>query len=278
MANITAADVNKLRQMTGAGMMDCKKALIESDGDFEKAIDYLRKHGQKVAAKRADREATQGRVVAAVNDKEDFGCIVMLGCETDFVAESDDFKKVVDDLSCIALGNQPRSLEEFLAISFESKTVAEMITELTGKTGEKIEMTQYAFIDNKDAARVFAYNHHGNRLATLVGFSDASVKEEVGHNVAMQVAAMNPIATTANEFPEHVIAHERAIAVEQTIAEGKPADKAEMIAEGRLKKFFKENALDEQEYILDSKISVGQYVKNNGTSQIIGFRRVHVGA
>ena len=125
MVNITAADVNKLRQMTGAGMMDCKKALVESDGDFEKAIDYLRKHGQKVAAKRADREATQGRVVAAVSDKEDFGCIVMLGCETDFVAESDDFKKVVDDLSCIALGNQPRSLEELLATSFEGKTVAE---------------------------------------------------------------------------------------------------------------------------------------------------------
>ncbi|MDR1740054.1 MAG: translation elongation factor Ts [Bacteroidales bacterium] len=278
MANITASDVNKLRQMTGAGMMDCKKALVECDGDFEKAVDYLRKHGQKVAAKRADRETLQGRVVAAVNDKEDFGCIVMLGCETDFVAESEDFKKTVDEFSNLALGHQPRSLEELKAISFEGRTVEEKIIELTGKTGEKIEMTQYCFIDNKDAKRVFAYNHHGNRLATIVGFSEASATEDVGKNVAMQVAAMNPIATTANEFPEHVIEHERAIALEQTLAEGKPADKAAMIAEGRLKKFFKENALDQQEFILDSKLTVGEYVKQNGSAVIVGFRRVQVGA
>ncbi|MDR1975176.1 MAG: translation elongation factor Ts [Bacteroidales bacterium] len=277
MANITAADVNKLRQMTGAGMMDCKKALIESDGDFEKAIDYLRKHGQKVAAKRADREARQGRVLATVNDKGDYGCIVMLSCETDFVAESEDFVKAVDNISAIATGHQPKSLEELLKLTFDGVSVEEMITALIGKTGEKMEMTQYCFIDNKDAKRVFAYNHHGNRLATLVGFSEESAKEEVGHNVAMQVAAMNPIATTANEFPEHVIEHELAIAREQIIAEGKPADKVEMIAKGKLTKFFKENALNEQEYILDSKISVGQYVKDSGTAQIVGFRRVQVG-
>ena len=261
--------------MTGAGMMDCKKALTECDGDFEKAIDFLRKKGQKVAANRADKEAKEGMVWAQVNAEKTFGCIVCLSCETDFVAKNAEFTSLVRKMAELALAKGAKTVEEVKALDVDGRSVADHITDLVGKIGEKMEVPHYAFIE---APAVFAYNHNGNKLATLVGFDKASAKEEVGHNVAMQVAAMNPIALNEKEIPADVLARELDIAKEATRAEGKPENMIEKIAMGRMNKFYKENTLEHQEFIMDSKLSVSDYVKQNGDAAISSFRRVHLGA
>lgn len=275
MANITASDVNKLRQMTGVGMMDCKKALVENDGDFDKAVDFLRKKGQKVAANRAEREANEGMIIAQATPDSTFACLVMVGSETDFVAKNAEFIAFVKSISDLAVSKKAKSREEVLSLEIGGRCIGDLITDLVGKIGEKIEMAHYEYLE---APKVFAYNHHGNRLATIVSFDKADALAEVGHNVAMQIAAMNPLALSAKDIPAEVIEHELAIARDTIRQENKPEEMVEKIAQGKLNKFYKENTLTEQEFIMDNKQTVAQYVKANGAAQIVSFHRLMLGA
>ncbi|MBX2972444.1 MAG: elongation factor Ts [Flavobacteriales bacterium] len=257
---ITAADVNKLRQMTGAGMMDCKKALTEANGDFEAAIDILRKQGQKVAAKRADRDATEGLVIAKTNADSTVGVLVCVNCETDFVAKNADFTAMAERMTAIALEKGLSSVDALKAAAYDSNgmSIAEKLIEQTGVIGEKIDVSACAEVK---APYVYAYNHPGNKVASLVGLSKAGF-ETAAKDVAMQVAAMGPVALDKASTPQSVIEKELEIGKELAIQEGKPADMAEKIAQGRLNKFFKESTLLAQEFIKDNKLSVEQYLKN----------------
>jgi elongation factor Ts len=217
---ITAADVNKLRQMTGSGMMDCKTALVEAEGCFDTAIDILRKKGQKVAAKRADRASNEGRIVAKLNAEHNFAAIVVVGCETDFVAKNTDFVAFAESIIDTAMANKIKTREELLAHKIDGITIEELLIEMTGKTGEKTEIPAYEIIE---APCVSAYNHNGNMLATIAGFTVGGEKVyEAAHNVAMQIAAMNPVAVNANQIPQATIDHELELAREMTRQEVKP--------------------------------------------------------
>ena len=276
--NITAADVNKLRQMSGAGMMDCKKALQESEGDFDKAIDYLRKKGQKVAGKRADRDANQGFVVAKTTDDQTYGAVVMVNCETDFVGKTEEFIKFSKDLLDLGLANRIHNVSDLMPMSLGTTTVAEKLNELLGKTGEKIEIAHYEVIE---APVVFAYNHFGNRLATIIGLSkkDAKNASEIGHELAMQVAAMSPVAVDKENVSQEVIDREIEIGKDQARQEGKPEDMLEKIAQGKLTKFFKEMTLLNQDFIKDTKKTVRQYIAENDKDlAVTGFKRLQLGA
>ena len=274
---ITAADVNKLRQMTGSGMMDCKNALVEADGDFDLAIDILRKKGQKVAAKRADRASNQGRVVAKKNADQTFAAIVVVSCETDFVAKNTDFVVFADKIIDAAMANKIKTREELLAHKIDGITVEEMLIDMTGKTGEKTELPAYEVIE---APCVAAYNHTGNLLATIAGFTVGGEKVfEPAHNVAMQIAAMNPLAVSPEQIPQATIYHELELAREITRQEGKPENMVEKIAEGKLNKFFKENTLLSQEFIRDNKVTVGDYLKQTDANlTCCCFHRLQLGA
>ncbi|MCK9611316.1 MAG: translation elongation factor Ts [Bacteroidales bacterium] len=276
MANITAADVNKLRKATGAGMMDCKNALVETDGDFEKAIDYLRKKGQKVANKRSDRETNEGIVIAKTSDSQNFGIVVMLNCETDFVAKNQEFTDIAKAISEVALDKKPNTIEELKALSFNNRTVAEHISDYMGKTGEKIELGDYQFVN---APKVSIYNHNGDKLSAIVGFNKNNVNEIdiLGKDVVMQIAAMNPIALDKDNVAPEIIEHEMEIGKEQARQEGKPEDMLEKIAMGKLNKFFKENTLLNQEFIKDNKKTVSQYLSDHDKElKIVDFKRVSV--
>ncbi len=270
MANITAADVNKLRKTTGAGMMDCKKALVEADGDFEKAIEILRKKGQKVAANRADRDSSEGAVIAKVNEAASRGVIVSLNCETDFVAKNDTFVSLAHELAAVAL--DAASKEEFLAKDFNGVSVQEKLTEQTGVIGEKIEIGDFRVLE---APFVGSYIHAGNKIAVLTGLSanvdDAAV---VAKDVAMQAAAMNPVALNEAGVDQTIIEKEIEIAKDQLRQEGKPEAMLDNIAKGKIKRFFKDNTLVNQAFIKDSKQSVAQYVKSYGDLEVIAFERV----
>ena len=271
---ITAADVNKLRQVTGAGMMDCKSALVEADGDFEAAIDILRKKGQKVAAKRADRASNEGRVMARANAEHTFAAVLMVGCETDFVGKNADFVNFAESIMDAAMNNCIKSKEELLDFAIDGRKVADLLIDMTGKTGEKVE-AEYSVIE---APCVAAYNHNGNRLATIVGFNTAGF-EKIGHEIAMQIAAMNPIAISEEMIPQSVIDRELEIARDITRQEGKAEDMVEKIAMGKLNKFFKENTLVNQEFIMDSKTTVGAYLKGvNKDLACTAFSRLQLGA
>ena len=258
---ITASDVNKLRQQTGAGMMDCKNALVESNGDFEAAIDILRKKGQKIAAKRGDNEAKEGIVLAQASADGKSGVILTLNCETDFVAKNEGYVSLVQSLVDIALAKNPATVDELMSLSYDERlSVSEKITEQIGVIGEKLDLSNYAVVNSE---KVVAYNHPGNQLATLVGFSsDGSDMNEVGRQVAMQVAAMNPIAIDKSGVDENTISRELEIGKELAIQEGKPAEMADKIAQGRLNKFFKENTLLSQQFIRDEKVTVEQFLDN----------------
>ncbi|MCB9014170.1 MAG: elongation factor Ts [Lentimicrobiaceae bacterium] len=278
MANITAADVNKLRQMTGAGMMDCKNALQENDGDFEKAIDFLRKKGQKLANKRADKDANEGIVLARTNEANDFGAIFMLNCETDFVAKNQEFVDFTNLLMTKAIEKMPKTADEFKALDLNGRTVEENITEMVGKTGEKMELAHFEVIS---APRVFAYNHPGNRLATILGLSKTGIEgiEQAGHEVAMQIAAMAPVAVDKDDVPSDVIEREIEIGKEQARQEGKPEEMVEKIAVGKLNKFYKENTLLNQEFVRDNKLSVREYLtKLDKELTVKSFKRFMLGA
>jgi len=278
MANITAADVNKLRQQTGAGMMDCKNALVESDGDFEKAIDYLRKKGQKVASNRADRSANEGIVLATTSADRTKSVVLMLNCETDFVAKNVDFANFAKGVLELAITKLPKNIDELKGLALDGKPISDHIMDLLGKIGEKIELSNYELID---APLTFSYNHQGNRLSTIVGFSknDSPNIEQIGHEIAMQIAAMSPVAIDKEFVDQKTIDREIEIGKEQARLEGKPEDMLEKIAVGKLNKFFKESTLLNQEFVRDNKKTVGQYLAEADKDlKVTAFRRLMLGA
>ncbi len=274
MANITAAEVNKLRKSTGAGMMDCKKALVEANGDFELAIEVLRKQGQKVAAKRADRDSSEGAVIAKVNDDATKGVIVSLNCETDFVAKNDSYVALATQIAEIALGTSSR--EELLAADFNGISVQDKLTEQTGVIGEKIEIGDYRTME---APFVGSYIHAGNKIAVLTGLSkNVDGADEAAKNVSMQAAAMNPVALNEEGVDQTVIDKEIEIAKDQLRQEGKPEDMLDNIAKGKIKRFFKDNTLVNQDYIKDNKLSIAAYVKSvDSNLEVVAFERVALG-
>lgn len=273
MAKITAAEVNKLRKQTGAGMMDCKKALVEAEGDFEQAVDILRKKGQKVAAKRADREATEGCVLAGSNEANNFGAIVSLNCETDFVAKNDSFVELTQSILNVALESNIADKDGLLAASLGDMTVAEKLVEQTGVIGEKLEIGSYEVVESDFVA---SYIHAGNKLATLVGLNKEAA--EAGKNVAMQAAAMNPIALDKDGVDQATIDRELEVGKDLARQEGKPEEMLDKIAMGRLGKFFKENTLTQQAYIRDNKLSVEKYLQSvDKDLKAVAFKRVGLG-
>ncbi len=275
MVKITAAEVNKLRKTTGAGMMDCKNALVEAEGDFDKAIEILRKKGQKVAAKRADRESSEGAAIAKVNEDRTNGVIVSLNCETDFVAKNETFVSLANELAELALSYD--SKEDFLKANYNGLSVEEKLIEQTGVIGEKIEIGGFKRLN---APFVGSYIHAGNKIATLVGLSAAvEGAATAAKDVAMQAAAMNPVALNEEGVEQSVIEKEIEIAKDQLRQEGKPETMLDKIAQGKLKRFFKDNTLVNQDFIKDSKQSVSQYVKSVDSSlEITGFQRVALGS
>ena len=267
---IKMADIQHLRKMTGAGMMDCKSALTEANGDFDTAVEIIRKKGQAVAAKREDREASEGCVLAKVEGN--FGAVVALNCETDFVAKNAEFIALTQKILDTAVENKPESLDALKAVEVEGRTIAQMITDQIGSTGEKMELSNYEFIK---ADHVVPYIHMGNMLATIVGFNKAEVSEDVAKDIAMQVAAMNPISISADSIPAEVKERELKIAREKATEEGKPEHLLDRIAEGSLNKFYKENTLLQQDYVKDNKMSIEQFLKQSDKDlSITEFKRV----
>ncbi len=273
---ITASDVKKLRDITGAGMMDCKKALKESNGDYDKAVEYLRKKGQKVSAKRADRDANEGVVIATISEDGSRGVVVKLSSETDFVAKNEDFINLTKEFAQIALDTFPDSLEELLQAKYKDITVGEKVAEQVGIIGEKIELASYEKIE---APMVVSYIHMGNKAAVIVGLNkkdDSFV--EVGKNVAMQAAAMKPIALDKDGVDASVVEKEIEIGKEQARNEGKPEEMLERIAMGKLNKFYKENTLLNQAYVKDNKKDIRSYVKSvDKDLEVIAFKHVKLG-
>ena len=271
MSKISAADVNKLRKATGAGMMDCKKALVEAEGDFDTAVEVLRKKGQKVAANRADRDSSEGAVIARVSDDATVGVIVSVNCETDFVAKNESYVTLSNQLADVALAHD--SLDSFLAADFNGMSVADKLTEQTGVIGEKIEIGGF---ERLEGAFIGSYIHAGNKIATLTSLSAVvDGAAEAAKNVAMQVAAMNPIALNEEGVDAATVEKEIEIAKDQLRQEGKPEAMLDNIAKGKLNRFFKDNTLVNQAYIKDGKQSVSDYVKSvDAELTITGFKRV----
>jgi elongation factor Ts len=259
MATISSADVARLRKVTMAGMMDCKKALEESSGDFDKAIEIIRKKGQAVANKRADRDATEGVVLSKVTPNGKMGAMIVLNSETDFVAQNAEFITLASKILDLAIAKNPANLDELKSLPMENSKVGDKVTEFVGIIGEKLELAYYEKIE---AAHVQAYVHPGNRLATLVGFSKGGLDVQVYKDAAMQVAAMNPVAVDKEDVPEKVIAQEIEIGKEQARRDGKPEEMLEKIAQGKLSKFYKESTLLNQEYIKDNKMNIRQYLQS----------------
>ena len=257
MAEIKAADVAKLRNMTGAGMMDCKLALAEANGDFDTAVDLLRKKGQKVANKRADREASEGVVIAKVTDDNKIASMIVLNCETDFVAKNDDFVKFANSILELAVDKKPASLDELKELELNGVKIADEITNQIGVIGEKIDLSYFESIS---AEFVVAYIHQGNKLASIAGFNQSNIDIQVAKDLAMQIASMNPIAIDKNDVPQEVVAKEIEIGKDLAIQEGKPADLAEKIAMGRLNKFYAESTLLNQQFVKDSKMTIRDYL------------------
>ena len=274
MANITAADVNKLRTITGAGMMDCKKALVEAEGDFDLAIENLRKKGQKVAANRSDRESTEGAAIAVINADKTAGVAITLNCETDFVGKNESFVKLAQDLAALALNFNTK--EELLAADFNGITVAEKLIEQTGVIGEKIEIGAF---ERLEGAFIGSYIHAGNKIATLTALSkNIEGADEVAKNISMQAAAMAPIALNEDGVDAETIAKEIEIAKDLLRQEGKPEAMLDNIAKGKLARFFKDNTLVNQDYIKDNKLSVAAYAKSLDKDLIVtGFKRAALG-
>jgi elongation factor Ts len=271
MAVINAADVAKLRRVTLAGMMDCKKALEEADGNFDKAIEIIRKKGQAVANKRADRDATEGVVLSKTTQDGKFGALIVLNSETDFVAKNTDFITLANKILDIALANKPANLDELKSLSLDGGKIGDKIVEYVGIIGEKLDLSCYEKIE---AEQVQAYIHPGNKLATLVGFTKSGVDVQVYKDVAMQIAAMNPVAVDKDSVSESVIAQEIEIGKEQAKRDGKPEDMLEKIAQGKLAKFFKESTLLNQDFVKDNKMTIRQYLQSaNKELTVTDFKR-----
>ena len=271
MAAISAADVAKLRRVTLAGMMDCKKALEESEGNFEKAIEIIRKKGQAVANKRADKEASEGVVLSKVSADGKIGAMIVLNSETDFVAKNADFMALANKVLDIAVTKKPATLEELKSLPMDGGKVGDKIVEYVGIIGEKLELSYFEKIE---AAHVQSYIHPGNRLATMVGFTKAGIDEQVYKDIAMQIAAMNPVAIDKDFVSEAVVAQEIEIGKEQARLDGKPEEMLEKIALGKLAKFFKESTLLNQEFVKDNKITIRQYLQSfNKDLTVTEFKR-----
>ncbi|MEX0811969.1 MAG: translation elongation factor Ts [Chitinophagales bacterium] len=273
---ISAAQVNELRKMTGAGLMDCKKALTEAEGNIDNAVDLLRKKGQKVSALRAGRAATEGVIVALVNDNKDFGVAIHLSSETDFVAKNDDFVALADKAAKLALEKRPENLEALLNLELDGLKLSEKVIELVGKINEKIELSNYVTLS---ADAVVPYIHAGNKIGVLVGLNKSGEKAAaVGRDIAMQIAAMNPIALDQDGVEQSVIDREMDLGKEKALAEGKPENIVEKIAEGTVKKFLKENTLLNQQFVKDSSKTVAQVLKETEDGlKIVSFRRLALG-
>ena len=274
---ITAADVNKLRQQTGAGMMDCKKALTESNGDFEAAVDYLRKKGAKVAASRSDRDSNEGVVIAKTTADGKKGIVVEVNCETDFVAKNADFIAFATSIADVAVNLNPATLENLLAQSINGAIIADLIIDQTGKIGEKIGVSKFEVIE---AEKVIAYIHGNYRLGVLVGFNqNGDGLTETGKDVAMQIAAMSPVGVDKADVDARVIERELEIAKEQIRAEGKPEEMVEKIAAGKLNKFYKEQTLLNQEFVKDSSKDIRKFLDDTSKGlTVTAFKRVVLGA
>ncbi|MFC2187075.1 translation elongation factor Ts [Peijinzhouia sedimentorum] len=274
---ITAQDVNKLRQMTGAGMMDCKKALTEAGGDFDTAIEILRKKGQKVSAARSDRETNEGSVFVRTSDDHKTGVIVAVGCETDFVAKNDEFQALGNAIADLAYQNKPATIEQLKALQLGDLTVADKLVEMIGKIGEKIEITAFEIVEGE---KVISYIHMGAKLGVLVAMvntGDADVSE-AGRDVAMQIAAMNPVALDKDGVDQKVIQQEIEIGMDQARQEGKPEEMLERIATGKLNKFFKDNTLLSQTFVKDNSMTIQQYLDSvNKGLTVSAFKRVALG-
>lgn len=274
---ITASDVNKLRQMTGAGMMDCKKALTEANGDFEAAVDILRKQGQKVSAKRADRDTSEGAVFIEIFNNDSEGVIVGLGCETDFVARNEEFVKLGNEIAQLAASKKPSTSEALLALEIGGQTLESKITDFVGKMGEKISIVGY---NHLSADKLAAYIHSNGKVGVLVAMENAASAdyESIGKDLGMQIAAMNPVAVDENGVDPKVTEREMAVGVERAREEGKPENILERIAQGYVKKYLQENTLLNQAFVKDPKLTIAQYVKNEGKGmEIKAFERVSVG-
>jgi elongation factor Ts len=271
MAEISAVDVAKLRRVTLAGMMDCKKALEESEGNFDKAIEIIRKKGQAVANKRADKEASEGVVLSKVSSNGKIGAMIVLNSETDFVAKNADFMALANKILDIAIAKNPANLEELKSLPMDGGIVGEKVVEYVGIIGEKLDLSYFEKIE---ATHVQAYIHPGNRLATLVGFTRAGADVQVYKNIAMQIAAMNPVAVDKDFVPESVIAQEIEIGKEQARRDGKPEEMLEKIAQGKLTKFFKESTLLNQDFVKDNKMTIKQYLQSvNKDLTVTTFKR-----
>lgn len=275
---ISAADVNKLRKQTGAGMMDCKKALVEANGDFEAAVDYLRKKGQKVSASRSDRDAKEGAAKAYINNDATKGIVIELNCETDFVAKNEDFVALTDSFGNAALNSDAKTIEEVLELTVDGKKISDLIIDNIGKIGEKLQISNFEVLN---AEQVVGYTHAGNKIGVLLSLNKSTSEEGValGRDIAMQIAAMRPIAVDRDGIDEATIERERAIAKEQILAEGKPANMVDKIAEGKLNKFFKENTLVNQAFVKDNSKSVKQVLTDlDKDLKVVSFKRVELGA
>ena len=272
-ATITAADINKLRQATGAGMMDCRKALVESNGEFEAAIDWLRKQGQKVAAKRSDREAKEGVVIAQTTADKKAGIVLCISCETDFVSKNADFVAFAQVIADAAIANDVKTAEELGNVEVNGAKVVDMINDKVAAIGEKIEIQKF---ERVEAPYVASYIHGAYRMGVLVGMTEEAV--EAGKDVAMQIAAMNPLAIDESTIDPATIAREKDIAIEQIKTEGKPAEMAEKIALGKVNKFLKDNTLLAQPFVKDNAKSVGDYLKSTSANlKLTAFKRVALG-
>ncbi len=277
MSAITAQDVNKLRTMTGAGMMDCKKALTEADGDFEKAIEILRKKGQKVSASRSDKEAKEGSVFIKVSDDKKEAVLIALNCETDFVAKTEDFRKLGQTILDIAFSKKPATTEALLAENAGGLSLNDKITELVGKIGERLQVSSYVIMKGE---AIIPYVHAGSKLGVLVSLKGVNSKDvtEAGKDVGMQIAAMNPVAVDEKSISPDIIAKELEIAKAQILAEGKPENMVEKIAAGKLNKFFKESTLLPQAFVKDSSKTVAQYLDSVTKGLTVAeFKRVAIG-
>ena len=273
---VSASDVNKLRQHTGAGMMDCKKALEESNGDFDEAVSYLRKKGAKVSAKRADKEANEGRVEAVTNEDQTAGVILAANCETDFVAKNEDFTQFVQQAAKAALEQKPADKEALQSATVDGTSISTMLEDQMAKIGEKITISTYHLLEGQ---YVVGYNHFGNQIGVLVAFNKSGDHvQQPAQDIAMQIAAMGAMAVNRDGIPEEAVNQELEVAKEQIRQEGKPDHLVDKIAQGKLNKFYKENTLLEQEFVKDSNKTVKEFLAEvDSELQVIDFRRVAIG-
>lgn len=273
--SISAKEVMKLREATGAGMMDCKKALIEANGDFEIAVEILRKKGQQVSEKRADRDANQGLVVIKISDDKKKASAIEINCETDFVARNEDFQAQTDAFLNAAYENESKTVAELLPLEVNGLSIEKHLESMVGKIGEKIEISKVFLVQTEGT--IVEYIHPGNQLGVITEFDGSLEDEEVGRDIAMQIAAMNPIAVNRDSVDASVVEKELEIAKEQLINEGKPAEIAEKAAQGKLRRFYEERVLLEQKFVKDNGVSVKEYLQQQGAPLVKSFHRIQLG-